>query len=50
MEAVRHMRQVNAQVRKVVGMDEDELMTEAKLLGAPMSYYCKLNVKAAYRL
>src|SRR6478736_5596229 len=31
VEAVRHMRQVNAQVRKVVGMDEDELMTEAKL-------------------
>ncbi|GAB0171886.1 pyridoxal 5'-phosphate synthase lyase subunit PdxS [Lysinibacillus sp. CTST325] len=35
VEAVRHMRKVNAQVRKVVGMTEDELMTEAKLLGAP---------------
>ncbi|CAH0347754.1 pyridoxal 5'-phosphate synthase lyase subunit PdxS [Bacillus sp. CECT 9360] len=35
VEAVRHMRQVNAQVRKVIAMNEDELMTEAKLLGAP---------------
>ena len=30
VEAVRHMRKVNAQIRKVVGMNEDELMTEAK--------------------
>lgn len=35
VEAVRHIRKVNAQVRKVVGMTEDEVMTEAKLLGAP---------------
>ncbi|MGN4127744.1 pyridoxal 5'-phosphate synthase lyase subunit PdxS [Lysinibacillus sphaericus] len=35
VEAVRHIRKVKAQVRKVVGMTEDELMTEAKLLGAP---------------
>lgn len=35
VEAVRHIRKVNAQIRKVVGMTEDELMTEAKLLGAP---------------
>ncbi|MFF2798013.1 pyridoxal 5'-phosphate synthase lyase subunit PdxS [Lysinibacillus xylanilyticus] len=35
VEAVRHIRKVNAQVRKVVGMTEDEIMTEAKLLGAP---------------
>lgn len=35
VEAVRHIRKVNGQVRKVVGMTEDELMTEAKLLGAP---------------
>ncbi len=35
VEAVRHIRKVNAQVRKVVGMTEDELMTEAKTLGAP---------------
>ncbi len=36
VEAVRHMHQVNARKsRKVVGVTEDELMTEAKLLGAP---------------
>src|SRR5690606_10660466 len=35
VEAVRHLRKVNAQVRKVVTMSNDELMTEAKNLGAP---------------
>jgi pyridoxal 5'-phosphate synthase pdxS subunit len=48
VEAVRHMRQVNAQVRKVVGMNEDELMTEAKLLGAP--YELLLEIKRLGRL
>ncbi|MGR3808101.1 pyridoxal phosphate synthase yaaD subunit [Pasteurella testudinis DSM 23072] len=37
VEAVRHMRKVNAQVRKVVAMQPDELMSEAKLLGAPFA-------------
>ena len=35
VEAVRHMRKVHAQVRKVIVMNDDELMTEAKILGAP---------------
>ncbi|MEW4282375.1 pyridoxal 5'-phosphate synthase lyase subunit PdxS [Priestia koreensis] len=35
VEAVRHMRKVNAQVRRVSVMNDDELMTEAKILGAP---------------
>ncbi|MBC1795701.1 pyridoxal 5'-phosphate synthase lyase subunit PdxS, partial [Listeria booriae] len=35
VEAVRHMRQVNSQIRKVSAMSDDELMTEAKNLGAP---------------
>lgn len=35
VEAVRHMRKVQAQVRKVTVMNDDELMTEAKILGAP---------------
>ncbi|RFU60407.1 pyridoxal 5'-phosphate synthase lyase subunit PdxS [Bacillus sp. V59.32b] len=43
VEAVRHMRQVNSQVRKVISMNEDELMTEAKLLGAP--YEILLQIK-----
>ncbi|MGJ7923279.1 pyridoxal 5'-phosphate synthase subunit PdxS [Neobacillus sp. LXY-4] len=48
VEAVRHMRKVNAQVRKVVGMNEDELMTEAKLLGAP--YEVLLEIKRLGKL
>ncbi|WML42488.1 pyridoxal 5'-phosphate synthase lyase subunit PdxS [Neobacillus sp. PS3-40] len=43
VEAVRHIRKVNAQVRKVASMNEDELMTEAKLLGAP--YEILLEIK-----
>ena len=39
---------MNAQVRKVVGMDENELMTEAKLLGAP--YELLLQIKREGRL
>ncbi|WP_020006481.1 pyridoxal 5'-phosphate synthase lyase subunit PdxS [Salinicoccus albus] len=35
VEAVRHMRQVNQQVRQVAVMNDDELMTEAKEQGAP---------------
>lgn len=35
VEAVRHMRKVNAQIRKITLMNDDELMTEAKNLGAP---------------
>ncbi|MCQ6276813.1 pyridoxal 5'-phosphate synthase lyase subunit PdxS [Bacillus sp. V3B] len=48
VEAVRHMRQVNAQVRKVVNMNADELMTEAKLLGAP--YELLLQIKELGKL
>ena len=48
VEAVRHMRKVNAQIRKVVGMSEDELMTEAKNLGAP--YELLLQIKQEGRL
>ncbi|WP_126424611.1 pyridoxal 5'-phosphate synthase lyase subunit PdxS [Brevibacillus marinus] len=35
VEAVRHMRTVQAQIRRVQSMSYDELMTEAKNLGAP---------------
>ena len=43
VEAVRHMRKVNAQVRKVVNMNVDELMTEAKLLGAPYEFLLQIK-------
>lgn len=48
VEAVRHMRQVNADVRRIVSMELDELMTEAKNLGAP--YNVLLQIKEAGRL
>lgn len=35
VEAVRHMRMMVGQIRKVQGMSKDELMAEAKNLGAP---------------
>jgi len=48
VEAVRHIRKVNAQVRRVVGMNVDEIMTEAKLLGAPFELL--LEIKRLGRL
>ncbi|WP_221569288.1 pyridoxal 5'-phosphate synthase lyase subunit PdxS [Alkalihalobacillus sp. TS-13] len=48
VEAVRHMRLIQSQVKKVVGMSEDELMTEAKNLGAP--YEILLQIKKEGRL
>jgi len=35
VEAVRHMRAVMSEIRKIQSMREDELMAEAKRLGAP---------------
>lgn len=48
VEAVRHLRQVNAEVLRVVHMSEDELMTEARKLGA--SYDFLREVKSLGRL
>ncbi len=48
VEAVRHMRIVMSQVRKVVNMSEDELMTYAKELGAP--YHVLLEIKKQGKL
>ncbi|HET7627730.1 MAG TPA: pyridoxal 5'-phosphate synthase lyase subunit PdxS [Bacillales bacterium] len=45
VEAVRHMRVVQSQVRKVVAMSEDELMTEAKNLGAPYDVLLQIREK-----
>lgn len=35
VEAVRHMRMMQSQIRQVQGMSYEELMVEAKVLGAP---------------
>ncbi len=35
VEAVRHIRTVNSQINKIKSMAKEELMTEAKILGAP---------------
>ncbi|HDR1941903.1 TPA: pyridoxal 5'-phosphate synthase lyase subunit PdxS [Pasteurella multocida] len=43
VEAVRHMRKVNAQIRKVVAMNHYELMTEAKNLGAPFELLLQIK-------
>jgi pyridoxal 5'-phosphate synthase pdxS subunit len=48
VEAVRHMRKVNSQVRKILNMSEDELMTAAKDLGAPI--HILMEIRKAGRL
>ena len=35
VEAVRHMRKVNGQIRQLITKSDDELMTFAKEIGAP---------------
>ncbi|WEG12773.1 pyridoxal 5'-phosphate synthase lyase subunit PdxS [Pullulanibacillus sp. KACC 23026] len=48
VEAVRHLRMVNAEVRKVVTMSLDELMVFAKETGSP--YEILLQIREAGRL
>lgn len=48
VEAVRHMRQINTDIRRVIGAPDDELMTIAKELGAP--YELVREVKRLGRL
>ena len=48
IEAVRHMRQMNAEIREVLESPEEELMTLAKDLGAP--YQVLLAIRETGRL
>ncbi|RSL29784.1 pyridoxal 5'-phosphate synthase lyase subunit PdxS [Salibacterium salarium] len=48
VEAVRHMRMVQSELKKIKGMSKDELMTEAKNLGAP--YELLLDIKETGKL
>ena len=43
VEAVRHMRSVIGEMRKIQGMREDELMAEAKNLGAPYELVVEIH-------
>lgn len=43
VEAVRHMRMMVSQIRAVQSMSKDELMTEAKNLGAPYELLLKVH-------
>ncbi|MBT9143759.1 MAG: Pyridoxal 5'-phosphate synthase subunit PdxS [Dehalococcoidia bacterium] len=44
VEAVRHMRAVMGYIRKLQGMTEDELMSEAKSLGAPFELVHEIHL------
>ncbi|HLR52817.1 MAG TPA: pyridoxal 5'-phosphate synthase lyase subunit PdxS [Candidatus Avamphibacillus sp.] len=48
VEAVRHLRQVQGEIRKLISMSKDEVMTYAKELGAP--YELLLQIKEEGRL
>lgn len=43
VEAVRHMRLIMSEIRKVTGMSKDELMTEAKNMGAPYELMLEIH-------
>ena len=42
VEAVRHMRAVTSHMRRLHGMREEELMAEAKAMGAPYELICQV--------
>lgn len=37
VEAVKHMRSINQEIKRIASLETDELMAEAKVLGAPYS-------------
>lgn len=43
VEAVRHIRKVNAQIKRLCSMSDDEVMVEAKNLGAPYSILMEIK-------
>ena len=40
VEAVRHLRSINSQIKRLTVLGEEELMSEAKQLGAPYEIVC----------
>lgn len=47
VEAVKHMRMVQGQLRKIAGMSEDELVAEAKNIGAPFELLFEVHKTGA---
>ncbi|MHA7841162.1 MAG: pyridoxal 5'-phosphate synthase lyase subunit PdxS [Gammaproteobacteria bacterium] len=45
VEAVRHMRSINEGIRRIIAMDDEELMREAKNIGAPFEWLEKIKAK-----
>lgn len=43
VEAVKHMREVQAHIRKVASMSVDELVAESKAIGAPLELLLEIN-------
>lgn len=43
VEAVRHLRQINQDIKRIRMLDESELMTEAKNMGAPYELLLKVR-------
>lgn len=43
VEAVRHLRRINSELRRVIAMPDDELMTAAKEFGAPYEQLCEVK-------
>ena len=43
VQAVRHMRKMNAEIRKVTSLSKDELYEEAKLLRVPFDLICYVH-------
>lgn len=43
IEAVKHQRMVAGQIRRVVGMSEDELVAESKAIGAPYELLLEIH-------
>ena len=49
VEAVRHMRKVNSEVSRLVVMNDDEIMTYAKELGAPYEVLKQIKITDVYQ-
>ncbi|MBF0314932.1 MAG: pyridoxal 5'-phosphate synthase lyase subunit PdxS [Oligoflexia bacterium] len=43
VEAVRHLRQINQEIKRIIFLEDSELMSEAKRLGAPHELLCKIK-------